>query len=168
MGDDRLDSHLEGHLSTPRKARMNAGMPGRPHRLLALARMALVVFEIVTQLSLKFAGRATGEFDFSGHAFALALGTGWLWLAIASYFGCFLVWMLILRHSDLSRAFPTSAIVFIAVMLASLLVLHEPIGMMQLLGAGVIVAGILQLHQADPTDSPQATATVPPSPTTME
>jgi drug/metabolite transporter (DMT)-like permease len=147
---------------------MSAPVRQRPRKLLILAWIALVAVEILTQLSLKFAGKATGGFDFSAHAFGLALGSGWLWTAIASYCGCFVVWMLILRHSDLSRAFPTSAIVFVAVMLASGLVLHEPIGGMQLLGAAIIVAGILQLGRHDSAATRQALPVVPPSPTTME
>jgi drug/metabolite transporter (DMT)-like permease len=76
--------------------------------------------------------------------------------------------MLILRHSDLSRAFPTSAIVFVAVMVASWLVLHEPIGAIQLLGAAVIVAGILQLGHDQPVAPPQIASVGAPSPTITE
>ncbi len=147
---------------------MNAPARQRPRKMLVLAWLALVAVEIVTQLSLKFAGKATGSFDFSAHAFALARGSGWLGRAIASYCGCFVVWMLILRHSDLSRAFPTSAIVFVAVMFASWLVLHEPIGAMQLLGAAVIVAGILQLGHDQPVAPPQIASVVAPPPTITE
>ena len=116
---------------------------------------------VLTQLSLKFAGKATGGFDFSAHAFALAIASGWLWIALACYCGTFLVWMLILGHSNLSRAFPTTAIVFVAVMLASWLVLHEPIGGVQIIGAAVIVAGILQLGSDAPTAARTSNLTTP-------
>jgi drug/metabolite transporter (DMT)-like permease len=119
-------------------------------RTLLLAWMALVGIEILTQLSLKFAGRQTGHFDFSAHAFALAVRCGWLWIALCSYCAGFVAWMLILGRSELSRAYPTSAIVFVAVMLASFLVLNEHIGFMQWIGAVVIVTGILQLGRAEP------------------
>lgn len=147
---------------------MNRPVRQRPRKLLIAAWIALVAIEIVTQLSLKFAGNVTGSFDFSAHAFALALGSGWLWLAIASYCSGFFAWMLILRHSDLSRAFPTSAIVFVAIMLISWLVLHEPIGAIQLLGAAVIVAGILQLGHDRPVPPPQIASVIAPSPTPTE
>ncbi len=147
---------------------MNAPARRHPPKTLILAWIALVAVELLTQLSLKFAGKATGGFDFSAHAFALALASGWLWLAIASYCGCFIVWMLILRHSDLSRAYPTSAIVFVAIMFASWLVLHEAIGAIQLLGAAVIVAGILQLGHDQPVAPPQVASVIAPSPTTTE
>lgn len=139
-----------------------------PRRTLVVAWIALVGAEVLTQLSLKFASRVTGGFDFSAAAFARAIGSGWLWVAIASYCGIFLAWMLILRDSNLSRAFPTSAIVFVAIMLVSWLVLHEPIGPIQLVGATVIVAGILHLRQPESVAPPQAAHLAPPSPTTME
>jgi len=133
----------------------------RPRKLLALAWVAMVAIEVLTQLSLKFAGKATGGFDFSAHAFALAIASGWLWIALACYCGTFLVWMLILGHSNLSRAFPTTAIVFVAVMLASWLVLHEPIGGVQIIGAAVIVAGILQLGSDAPAAARTSNLTTP-------
>ena len=116
--------------------------------------IGLVLIEVVTQLAFKFSGEVTGAFDFSPHAFALALGSGWLWVALAGYCAGFVAWMLILSHSDLSRAFPASAIVFVAVILASWLVLHESLGSLQLAGAAMIVAGILQLGRARPADTP--------------
>jgi len=142
-------------------ANATAPVAQRPRRMLATAWLAMVAIEILTQLALKFAGRQTGRFDFSAHAFALAIASGWLWVALAGYCAIFLVWMLILGQSELSRAFPTTAIVFVAVMFASWLVLHEPIGAVQLFGAAVIVAGILQLRRDDPAEP--MPAVVPPS-----
>lgn len=131
--------------------------------MLLLAWTALVTVEVLTQLSLHFAGAATGGFDFSVHAFALAVSSLWLWIAITSYCVCFILWMLILRHSDLSRAFPTSAIVFVAVMLSSWLVLHEPISIVQGIGAMVVVAGILQLGHDGGTTQPELSPVAVPT-----
>ncbi len=114
-----------------------------------LAWGVLLVFETVCQISLKLAGRATGEFDFSIAAFRHALGTPWLYVAIVCYVGAFLAWMTILRQSTLSAAFTTSALVFVAVMISSWLVFGEYIGALQLVGSGVIVAGILMLGADD-------------------
>jgi len=138
-----------------------ASVEQRPRGMLAIAWVAMVAIEVLTQLSLKFAGKATGGFDFSSHAFALAIASGWLWMAFACYCATFLAWMLILGHSNLSRAFPTSAIVFVAVMLASWLVLHEPIGLVQIIGAVVIVTGILQLGTDESTAAQTSTPTTP-------
>ena len=139
---------------------MNTEVVGRRLRTtLTLAWIALVAIEILTQLSLKAAGRQTGHFDFSSRAFALALGCGWLWVAVGSYCAGFFAWMVILARLDLSRAYPTSAIIFVAMMLTSWLALNEPIGAIQWIGAAVIVAGILQLGRAEPTANPPSIIT---------
>ncbi|MBS0193754.1 MAG: EamA family transporter [Proteobacteria bacterium] len=123
---------------------------------LVAAWVVLVGIEVVTQLAFKFAGHATGDFDFSGAAFARAASAPWLWVAVGGYCAGFLAWMLILRHMRLSRAYPASAIVFVAVMVASLLVLGESIATVQWIGATIIVAGILLLGRAV-----EATSTTP-------
>jgi drug/metabolite transporter (DMT)-like permease len=109
----------------------------------------LLGFETVCQISLKTAGLANAGFDFSPRAFIAAISTPALWVAIGCYIGAFLAWMTILRKSTLSAAFATSAIVFVAVMLASWWVFGEHIGVLQLLGSAVIVAGILMLGTDD-------------------
>src|SRR5450755_3673404 len=121
---------------------MNPAMPRWPATT-RLAWGALLGFETLCQISLKFAGRQTGAFDFSLAALQRALATPWLWVAIACYVGAFLAWMTILRKSTLSAAFTISAIVLVAVMLASWLVFGEHLSWLQLLGAAIIVAGIL-------------------------
>jgi drug/metabolite transporter (DMT)-like permease len=111
----------------------------------------LLGFETTCQISLKYAGLANADFDFSTHAFAQAIVTPALWIGIGCYVGAFAAWMTILRKSTLSAAFAMSAIVFVAVMFASWWVFGEHIGAMQLLGAAVIVAGILMLGADDAT-----------------
>ena len=118
-----------------------------------LAWSVLLVLETLCQISLKLAGRVTGAFDFSADAFRLALTVPWLLVAIGCYVGAFLAWMTILRQSTLSAAFTTSALVFVAVMCSSWLVFGEHIGVMQLLGSGVIVGGILMLGADEPRQS---------------
>jgi drug/metabolite transporter (DMT)-like permease len=114
-----------------------------------LAWILLLGFETLCQISLKLAGRSTGMFDFSVAAFQHALATPWLWVAIGCYVGAFLAWMTILRKSTLSAAFTISAIVLVAVMLASYLVFGEHLSWKQLLGASIIVAGILAIGDDD-------------------
>ena len=105
--------------------------------------------EALCQISLKYAGLANAGFDFSPRAFAHAIVTPPLWVAIGCYVGAFGAWMTILRKSTLSAAFATSALVFVAVMFASWWVFGEHIGAMQLLGSAIIVGGILLLGADD-------------------
>jgi drug/metabolite transporter (DMT)-like permease len=123
---------------------MSLVSPRRSARTL-FAWAALLGFETLCQISLKLAGRQTGAFDFSAAAFRHALATPWLWVAIGCYVGAFLAWMTILRKSTLAAAFTISAIVLVAVMLASWLVFGEHLSWLQLLGAAIIVTGILAI-----------------------
>jgi multidrug transporter EmrE-like cation transporter len=131
---------------------MNAAAT-RHHRYGAwIAWSLLLGFETLCQISLKTAGLANPNFDFTPAAFGHALATPWLWVAIGCYIGAFGAWMTILRKSTLSAAFATSAIVFVAVMLASYLMFGEHIGAAQLIGSAIIVGGILMLGTDDADD----------------
>lgn len=110
-----------------------------------IAWLLLLGCETLCQISLKKAGLDVGAFDFSRSAFARALGEPWLWSAIGCYVVAFLSWITILRKSTLSAAFATSAIVFVAVMAASWWVFGEHVGVLQIAGSSIILAGILML-----------------------
>lgn len=137
-------------------ARSGGGLPSAPRshaardprrRVLALvlAWGALLAIETLGQVSLKFAGRSAGAFELDATSMHAALSTPWLWVGLACYLGAFAVWMGILEKSALSAAFPITAITFVTVLLASWVVLGEPMGWEKLLGSAIIVAGILLL-----------------------
>lgn len=121
----------------------------------ALAWLLLLGFETLCQVSLKLAGEQSGAFEFTVAAVFNAIRSLWLWTAAGCYLGAFLAWMVILRKSSLSSAFPTSAIVFVAVMIASFLVVGEALSWSKLLGSAIIVCGILMLG-ADTPQQPDA------------
>jgi|GEM_PF-104846 len=154
----RLDRH-DADFPLPKPAGVS-GAQKPPRGAPWLAWLALVVFETLSQIALKLAGRDTGEFDFSWTGVARALTSPWIWTAIGTYLGAFLSWMLILRKSRLSAAFPTSALVFISVMFSSWLVLGEAITWPMLAGAAFIVCGILLLGSDEvPSSAVQLPAT---------
>jgi predicted N-acyltransferase len=153
---DRFDDELAA-LNPPAMA-ITRGEKQRSGLWLAWA--ALIFCEMLCQVALKLAGRDTGEFDFSLIGAGRALSSPWLWTAIGTYVGGFLAWMLILRSSRLSAAFPTSAVVFIGVMFSSWLVLAEAVTWTMLAGAAFIVVGILLL--GNDRDEVQLTDTTTP------
>ena len=112
---------------------------------LLLAWVALLAVETLGQVSLKFAGTRVGVLEPNLHSILAAVSTPWLWLGLACYLGQFALWMRILEKSHLSRAFPTSAIAFVAIMIASWAVFGDPMGWEKILGSAIIVAGILLL-----------------------
>ncbi|HEX7369866.1 MAG TPA: hypothetical protein VF284_06225 [Rhodanobacteraceae bacterium] len=121
---------------------------------LLLAWIALLAIETLGQVSLKFAGLHVGAFELDRASVTRAISTPWLWLGLACYLGQFAVWMTILEKSTLSSAFPTSAIVFVSIMVASWAVFGDSMGWEKLLGSAIIVAGILMLGGDEPPATP--------------
>jgi len=118
--------------------------------------IVLIALGALCQIALKYAGLDTGPFDFSPRAFAAAALSPWLWAAVACYVGEFLAWMVILRRSSLSSAFPTGAIVLIVLMFASRWLFDEPVGWPKLVGSAMIVIGVLMLGPDHPAATPAA------------
>jgi drug/metabolite transporter (DMT)-like permease len=118
--------------------------------------VVLLALGVLCQIALKYAGLDVGPFDFSARAFAAAALSPWLWAAVGCYLGEFLAWMVILRHSELSSAFPTGAIVLIALMIASHWLFGEPVGWLKITGSAMIVIGVLLLGPDHPAATPPA------------
>lgn len=138
---------------------MNTGATTRAWRLspVVTAWVILLVIETLGQIALKTAGGRIGPFELDRASILLALQTPWLWLGLACYLGQFVVWMVILEKSALSAAFPTSAIVFVAVMIASRVVFGDPMGWEKVLGSVIIVTGILLLGGDEARSPPAST-----------
>lgn len=126
---------------------MNAHAVARWRGLVPLfaAWAVLLVIETLGQVSLKTAGMQVGVFELDRTSILAAVSTPWLWVGLACYLGQFVVWMTILEKSALSVAFSTSAIVFVAIMIASKVVFGDPMSSEKILGSAIIVAGILLL-----------------------
>lgn len=102
----------------------------------------LLVFNTAAQLLLKAA--STG-------ALPLHADVAWvmrllhqraLWFAIACFVGGFLAWMALLRHAPIGPAFAVSNLDIVSVLLASHWLFGEDVGVWQVLGAALIVAGV--------------------------
>lgn len=148
---DRHDPELAALLPRPYPPPARAGLHGSSW----IAWAAMIGFAGLSQISLKYAGVDTGAFDFSARAFALALGSVWLWISIGSHIGEFLVWIAILRKSTLSSAFPTLAVLFVGMILAGRLLFGEPIGWEKIVGSAMILTGILLLGPDQDAPSPE-------------
>lgn len=107
----------------------------------------LIGFESAGQIATKVGGDQLGQMAFSIQwLLAVAVNPGVL-LAIACYFAAFFAWMLILRRSSLSLAFPLSSLVFVVVLLGSWLGLGEQISLLHWMGVAVIIGGIALLAE---------------------
>ena len=109
----------------------------------------LIGFESAGQIATKVGGDQLGQMDFNlTWLMAVAVNPG-VWLAIVCYIGAFFVWMLILRRSSLSLAFPLSSLVFVGVLLGSWLGLGEQISVLHWVGVAVIMGGIALLAEGE-------------------
>ena len=109
----------------------------------------LICTESAGQLFTKVAGNQLGQMDFNLQWLAAVAVNPGVLLAIACYIGAFFVWMLILRRSSLSLAFPLSSLVFVVVLLGSWLGLGEHISLLHWVGVGVIIVGIGLLAEGE-------------------
>jgi drug/metabolite transporter (DMT)-like permease len=73
---------------------------------------------------------------------AAATQTPWFWLAMASEGAAFAVWLRILQNVSLSLAFSLTSLGYITVLLSSWLVFHEHLGLVEIAGAALILAGV--------------------------
>ncbi|MDB6051648.1 MAG: transporter [Pseudomonas sp.] len=107
----------------------------------------LIAFESGAQLSLKVGGDGLAAIPFGLNWLLAALSSVAVMVAVFCYIGSFLTWMLILRSSKLSLAFPLSSLVFVVVLLGSWLGLGESISALHWLGVCVIIGGIVLLAE---------------------
>ena len=85
-----------------------------------------------------------------------AIGNGWVWLGLALFGISAVAWMLTLSRVPLNIAYPFNALGYLAILAASVLVLHERANAWTMLGSGMVVCGLIvvvTLSPPQPTDS---------------
>ncbi len=86
-------------------------------------------------------------------------GSGWIWLentltsrwiiaVLGVEIALFFIWMRVLTELDLSKAYPLSAISYILILATGWLVFGESISRLQLIGSGLILAGVWVISTA--------------------
>jgi drug/metabolite transporter (DMT)-like permease len=107
--------------------------------------LLFIALETMVQVVFKLAG---GELDADAGLAPLlrhALTTPIVLLGFGLYFCGFLVWITLLKDLDLGRAFPMTAIVYIATFSAAILLFHERPNATRILGVLVIMGGVVLL-----------------------
>jgi len=81
---------------------------------------------------------------------ASATGNGWVWLGLALFGISALAWMLTLSRVPLNIAYPFNALGYLAILAASVLVLHEKANAWTLLGSAMVVGGLVVVVTMSP------------------
>jgi len=79
-----------------------------------------------------------------------AIGNGWVWLGLALFGISSLAWMLTLSRVPLNIAYPFNALGYLAILAASVLVLHEKANAWTLLGSAMVVSGLVVVTMSPP------------------
>jgi len=80
-----------------------------------------------------------------------AFGNGWVWLGLALFGVSALAWMLTLSRVPLNMAYPFNALGYLAILVASIFVLHEKANLWTVLGSVMVVCGLIVVVTMSPT-----------------
>lgn len=117
----------------------------RPLWMVLAAWGLFIVLETTVQVVFKYAG-ATLDADAGLLALARHIATTPLvLLGFGLYFCVFILWMTLLREFDLGRAFPLTAMAYVATFTVAVLHFHEQPNLLRVVGVLVIVAGVVLL-----------------------
>lgn len=109
----------------------------------------LITSESTAQIAMKLGGDDLTTTPFGLNWLTTALTDPAVLVAVGCYMTSFLIWMLILRSTRLSVAFPLSSLVFVGVLLGSWLGLGEHISWLHWVGVLIIIGGIALLAEGD-------------------
>jgi len=112
--------------------------------------IAIPVFNTLAQIFVKFAAEHLDEITRTGFGWVIAAATSpWMLAAVAVEIACFFFWMKVLADFDLSKAFPISAISYVAVLAVSWLWFQEPTNLLQIAGSILILSGVWLVSTAE-------------------
>ncbi|MDQ6646191.1 MAG: EamA family transporter [Pseudomonadota bacterium] len=111
--------------------------------------LLLMAFDTLTQICFKIAGNHALPVEAS-LAWLLRVFSGpWVYGSVIGYIGAFFTWMSLLKHAPIGPAFAASHLEVVSVLLLSIWLFNEPLTVTKLLGALLILAGIVCLGLAE-------------------
>jgi len=102
----------------------------------------------IGQVLFKLAGREANLVDQVGDIAGLFV-TPWTWAALLIYGGATVLWIILIQRVPLSRAYPFAALGFVLVPMASFWLFGERITLSYVLGAALVVVGIVVIGSSD-------------------
>jgi drug/metabolite transporter (DMT)-like permease len=112
-----------------------------PAKVIAALILAIVL-DTVTHIVWKLAVTGLPDDATMAAVCRAALTSPFFYAALLAFGAQFVNWMRVLAHADLSYAQPLTALGYVAVLLASAVLLHERISAGRILGVALILAGV--------------------------
>jgi drug/metabolite transporter (DMT)-like permease len=110
---------------------------------------ALMLCDTLTQVSFKLASNHGGEFFMQLAWFMSIFSQPWIYGAVLGYLGSFVAWMTLLKHAPVGPAFAASHLEVVLVLVVSAVYFGDRLAPMQVLGALLIVIGIICLSLSE-------------------
>lgn len=123
---------------------------------MTLSNVAVLLFAVALaasgQVTLKYAmtQSAAGAKERGTSLVENAIGNGWVWLGLALFGMSALAWMLTLSRVPLNIAYPFNALGYLAILAASVVVLHERANVWTVVGSAMVVGGLIVIVTTSP------------------
>lgn len=121
----------------------------RNRHFYALGFGALMVFDTLTQVSIKLASVPAGAVMMESQWLLAVSLNPWLYAAVAGYLGAFVTWMTLLKRAPIGSAFAASHLGLVPILAVSATYFGEQLTAMQVVGALGIVLGIVLLSLSE-------------------
>lgn len=115
--------------------------------------LVLIALDTFSQICFKMAATHAEPFLIEAEWLLRVLETPWIYGAIAGYVGAFVTWMTLLRHAPVGPSFAASHLEVIGVMIISVPFFGERLSLLQMLGAGLVVAGVICLAMGETSEA---------------
>lgn len=120
--------------------------------------LLLMSFDTLAQISFKYAGDHALPVSADVAWLLRVFGAPWIYGAIIGYVGSFFTWMSLLKYAPIGPAFAASHLEVVSVMLLSVWLFNEHLTAARLVGAALIIAGIICLGFAESREAPAETS----------
>lgn len=109
----------------------------------------LLLFDTLGQTGFKFSALNAKPLDYSLEWVLRILTNKWIYITVLSYVGAFFTWMILLKKAPVGPAFAASRLQIVTVMLISVFVFKEPLTVTRIIGAIIIMSGVIFLALAE-------------------
>jgi len=114
--------------------------------------LALLSFDTLAQISFKYASIYALPVTFDIAWLTRIFSQPWIYGAFDGYIGAFFTWMTLLKYAPVGPSFAASHLELISVTLFSIWLFNEPLTIPKVIGATLIIAGVLFLAKQEDDD----------------